>query len=181
MIEIETLRRLVRFEAETGKLYWLPRPPDLVIDNAGIGAAEIARRWNTRLAGKEALTKNVGGYKRGRILYENHCAHRVIWALHYGRWPTEQIDHINGVRTDNRIENLREVSSLENSRNQRLQARNTSGVVGVSSYKAKWSAQIGVNGSIKYLGLFDKFEHAVEARKAAEVKFGFHANHGKAA
>jgi hypothetical protein len=97
----------------------------------------------------------------------------------YGDEP-QDIDHINGNRRDNRIANLRAVDRRENMRNARLRSNNTSGIVGVtfSRDRKKWVAQIN-DGKVRSLGRFDKFEDAVEARKAAERRAGFHPNHGR--
>jgi len=103
-------------------------------------------------------------------------AHRVAWALHYGEWPKHEIDHINGNKRDNRIQNLRDVPHLLNQRNRGLRADNTSGADGVSWMKAGFW-RVTVAG--KYLGIFKDFEAAVAARKSAEQAHGYHVNHGR--
>lgn len=105
--------------------------------------------------------------------------HRAVWAMFYNYWPIE-IDHINGDRQDNRIENLREVTRSENLRNARRRCTNVSGVTGVSwdTKLSRWVAVIQTTYN-KYLGSFDSFEEAVAARKAAEIKYGYHPNHGR--
>jgi len=87
----------------------------------------------------------------------------------------------NGNRSDNRIENLRKVTTQENRKNAALYTNNTSGVTGVYFNRRlnKWCAQIKHNGKTHHLGSFKKFEKAVEARKIEENKLGFHKNHGK--
>jgi hypothetical protein len=109
-------------------------------------------------------------------------AHRLAWWFVHGSFPEGQIDHINGDRSDNRIENLRCVSNQENARNQRKRVTNKSGCQGVCWHKRfdKWISQIRVDGRYVYLGLFSDLEKAIEARKAAEAFYGFHQNHGKA-
>ena len=91
------------------------------------------------------------------------------------------IDHINGIRNDNRPENLRSVSISENNKNVSKSTRNTSGVVEVYYYAniGKWRADIKYDNKYKHLGCFDKFEDAVLARKKAEIEYGFHENHGR--
>jgi hypothetical protein len=175
MIDVETLRSVLRCEPETGKLYWMPRPSELFPDKRS------ANVWNARYAGREAFTAACGdGYRRGTVFYTNLKAHRVIWALVHGEWPADQIDHINGDPSDNRICNLRSVSNAENSRNSARPINNTSGVRGVYWHqsKNKWRARIGKNIS---LGYFADFDEAVAARKAAEAERGYHPNHGRAA
>lgn len=120
------------------------------------------------------------GYVRVSVKGKIYLAHRLAWLYVYGGWPREQIDHINHARADNRIENLREATNHENSKNRPPQNNNTSGVVGVHWYKPtkRWMAYIRVNKVNVNLGYFmDKFE-AICARKSAERKYGFHLNHG---
>lgn len=114
------------------------------------------------------------GYIRVRLHGESYLAHRVIWCLHHGRWPIEQIDHINGIRHDNRIENLRECTVAENRLNVQ-KANNDSGVVGVTWAKKEgnWRASIKVNGKGINLGHFTDLNEAIACRRAAEVKYGF--------
>lgn len=165
---IEYLRQRLRYEPETGKLYWRDAPG-------------LTRKWRNRFAGREAFTSNNGnGYRMGRLDYRAHLAHRVIWAMHHGAWPDGQIDHIDHDRMNNRIPNLRVVQHQENHRNTSHRKNNTSGVMGVSWYKAgdKWTAYIMVGGAKQHLGYFDNFDDAVAARKAAEARYGFHRNHG---
>ena len=175
-----TLRKLLRYEPETGKLYWRERTSDMFVD--GRRSAEWAcKAWNGKHAGKEAFTALGGGYLYGGVLGKFYIAHRVIWAIWNGDWPSEQIDHINGDRCDNRIKNLRAVSHAENGKNQKLSVTSTSGVCGIHWYKrsSKWSAEITVNGSKKHLGYFIEKSDAIAARKDAEIKYGFHPNHGR--
>lgn len=175
----EELRKLLRYEPDTGKLYWLERTPDMFND-CSQGRERYCAIWNTKFAGKEALAAYEGrGNLHGRIFNRAYKAHRVAWALHQGEWPTHEIDHINHVPDDNRILNLRCVTGEENSRNLPKRADNSSGVTGVGWHKKalKWRARISVGTEI-HLGLFDVFEDAVAARKEAEIKYGFHQNHG---
>lgn len=177
----EDIRKLLRYEPDTGKLYWLERTPDLFEDGKQ-SAETVCRRWNTRYAGKEALTSDNGkGYRQGAIFSRVYFAHRVIWAIAHNEWPADQIDHINGVKNDNRIENLRAVTNQENHKNQKLSSNNTSGVTGVywRPARRKWQVRIYVNGRLLHLGLYVNKDEAVAARKAAEVKYGFHENHGR--
>lgn len=105
----------------------------------------------------------------GRVL----LAHRIIYAIVYGEMPKGEIDHINKNRMDNRIENLRDVSRSENMHNYKKPETNTSGFIGVSWYAPtqKWCAYINVDYQRIYLGYFENFEDAVEARKLAKIKY----------
>jgi hypothetical protein len=103
------------------------------------------------------------GYIQVGYRKKMYKAHRLIWAMVYGEFPQGHIDHINGVRHDNRIENLRVVTHQQNVHNQqRKNKRNKSGYVGVCWNKraAKWQAGIHVNGSYRYLGVFSTPEEA---------------------
>ena len=146
-------------------------------------AAHSCRAWNVRLAGREAFTASVKGYNRGPILGKSYFAHRVIWLIQAGEWPAETIDHINGVRSDNRWVNLRDVSRVDNLRNSKRSIKNTSGVTGVYwvSCNKKWVAKICVNSRDKHLGYFTNKKAAIAARKAAERELGYHKNHGRSA
>lgn len=91
----------------------------------------------------------------------------------------DDIDHINGDPSDNRLENLRNVSHEVNGRNLARRKNNTSGVTGVSRHGSKWVARICPSRRTIYIGIFDSFDDAVAARRAAEVKYGYHPNRGR--
>jgi hypothetical protein len=172
----ELLRKLLRYDPETGMLFWRERPSEMFPDTRSFGA------WNTRQSGNEAFTSHNGaGYLRGTIFNQHLRAHRVIWAMYHGAWPRGEIDHINGIRDDNRVNNLRDVTSSENGKNSALRSDNYSGAIGVSwnSTTKKWEPTIGVNGRSKYLGRFKCKSDAIAARKKAEIKYGYHPNHGR--
>ncbi len=165
---IDYLRQRLRYEPETGKLYWRAHAGRLV-------------RWNSRYAGTEALgTRSESGHKYGSVDGCKLKAHRVVWALHYGSWPDGEVDHINQRPADNRIENLRVVTKAINMRNVARTRANTSGATGVVWYKAKakWHARICVDGKHHSLGYYKNFEDAVSARERANSRWGFHTNHG---
>ena len=170
-ISVNELNELLKYDPCTGKLLWRERQINTPRDKA----------FNTQHAGKVVYGEPHKGYERVSVLGKRYKAHRVAWALHYGEWPKDEIDHINGVRNDNRIENLRVVSHKENCRNVRRLDSNMSGVAGVQweKHNRKWAAYIGVNNKKITLGRFDLFADAVVVRKAAEVKYGFHPNHGR--
>lgn len=173
--------RLLKPDFETGKLFWLPRTPDIFTDRKQ-KAGRICARWNSRWAGAEAFTSNDGyGYRHGRIFGRPYKAHRVLWLLANGEWPLEDIDHINGSPSDNRIDNLRSISHAENLKNLRTPRTNTSGVIGVSWSKRyrRWHAYIKVSGRKISVGSFSDIAGAISARKDAEIQYGFHENHGR--
>lgn len=176
------LGRLIDYVQETGELRWKERPV-WMFKVGHIDRKSMARMWNDRYAGKLAFTAISGpGYAVGRILDSAYPAHRIIWRMETGDCP-EFIDHINGDRTDNRIENLRAVTRMENHQNMARSKINTSGVTGVTWNRnaRKWQASIRCGEEKVHLGLFACIEEAAKVRKAAERKFGFHPNHGRVA
>lgn len=178
----EDLRKLLRYEPATGRLFWRERSARMFNLPSKRSSQGRANNWNSRYSGKEAFTSsNTHGYKQGHILNAVCQAHRVIWAIHTGKWPSGEVDHINGNRTDNRICNLRVVTSRDNSKNLSLRCDNTSGAHGVGWHPTtqKWRARIKAGGKSISLGLFAKKDDAIKARKAAEKRYGFHANHGR--
>jgi hypothetical protein len=109
--------------------------------------------------------------------------HRVIFAMHYGYWP-DKVDHEDHNPKNNLIDNLRETDDQGNSRNTSMKKSNKSGVTGVRLRKMrngdyKWVANIRNNGKQEHLGVFIEMSDAVKARKDAEVRYGYHKNHGK--
>jgi len=162
MLTQKRLKELLNYDPETGVFTW------------------ISRR-GSKAAGSVAGTPHYKqGYIRIKIDGEMYSAHRLAWLYVYGEWPKHETDHINHDRQDNRIENLRSVTRHQNARNRTLRSDSTSGVVGVNWFKRnqKWGARIFKNGKFVFLGLFERFEDAVEARKNASVEYGFHQNHG---
>ena len=173
------LGKLLAYDPDTGSLTWLPRPAEMFANAASTKRNMAA--WNSRYAGKPAFTSlDDHGYFHGSIFGRIFKAHRVIWTLVNNDHPN-QIDHINGVRSDNRIVNLRAVSRLENMRNQQMRINNNTGHLGVSwdSVCKQWRARINCDGRNIWLGRHDTFDEALDARKAAEIQFGYHANHGR--
>lgn len=159
-----TLRRLLHYNAATGRLRWKQRP---------------SAHFNSTFAGKLALDNITSrGYRRGQIFGSAVLAHRVIWKMVHGTEP-EEIDHINGIKTDNRIANLRSVTRTENNRNTRIRRTNTSGVMGVYPSRGKWVASIRRGGRQVYLGQFATVEEAARVRRSAEREAGYHKNHGR--
>ena len=161
------LHQRLSYQSETGKLFWKYDP-------------SMRPQWNSCWAGKEAFTTDLKGYRQGSIDGRNYLAHRIVWVMLYGEAPPDQIDHINHDRSDNRKENLREVTNAVNGKNQSINSRNTSGVMGVSwsTRDKRWYAYINVDGARINLGSFKTRKSAIAARLSAEQKFGFHKNHG---
>ncbi len=163
----ELLTILLRYDENNGKLFW----------NKRTGPSGEIKRWNGRYAGKEAFARvRSDGYLDGKIMGKRFLAHRIIWLIVNGTWPSADIDHIDHDRTNNKITNLRDVSRMINNRNRPLVKTNKTGVAGVSQYKNtdRWLVKV----SNIYIGLFDCFEEAISARNNAKIGFGFHINSG---
>lgn len=175
LLNEQVAQELLAYDFISGKLYWKVR------DRKWFKSDWSFKVWNNRYSGQEAITHlDLGGYMNGSVLGKRYRAHRLAWLLHYGEWPIE-VDHINGVRSDNRLINLRSVNVGINVKNRRLRTDNKSGYYGVywSKSNKKWVAQIPKDGKVRYLGSFSNLDDAALARKIAEKEMGYHENHGR--
>lgn len=159
----QQLRELLDYDPSTGDLRWRVRP--------GHPA------FNTRKAGQLAFTSSTSrGYRQGDIFGVNFLAHRVIWKWVTGEDP-DTIDHINRNKTDNRWDNLRSVTNLENMLNTGLAENSSSGITGVFFSATKrgkqWGAHIKVGRRNRNLGYYHTMAEAAQARHEAELRFGF--------
>jgi len=147
--------------------------------NAETGVLTWKKKGHGVSVGNQAGGVRSDGYVCIKLDYRGYLAHRIIWLWVYGEFPDGEIDHINHNREDNRLENLRVVSTQGNAKNRSRAAINTSGVTGVSWNKKekKWMSYI----QRRRLGSYVDFFEAVCIRKSAEKKYNFHENHGKVA
>lgn len=177
--DVETLKKLVEYRPD-GRLFWLEAPKDAFPTEEKFSQFYLHKKWNTQNAGKEAITfTDRHGYRQGVVFGAKVKAHQVVWALHNGRWPERMIDHIDGNPSNNQIDNLREVSDMENCRNMKLRKDNKTGFVGVyNTYTGRFTAQITEKGKTRHIGTFDTFEEAKAARIAEQEKLGFSPRHG---
>lgn len=132
--------------------------------------------------GSVAGRKKHNGYIEISINNTRYYAHRLAWLMHYGYWPEHQIDHINGIRDDNRIINLRIATNMQNQYNAKKPKNNTSGVKGVYWHKQcnKWQAYCDVNGRRYSIGLFRDIEQAkVAVMNFREKMHKNFCNHGE--
>lgn len=108
-------------------------------------------------------TDNGFGYLRITVLGTSYYAHRLAWLYQFGEWPKDEIDHINGNKSDNRISNLRSVTGSQNAQNKQKAA-------GVSWHKRakKWQAHVCIYKKRRYLGLFESFDEAKKAYRNAK-------------
>lgn len=178
----DILRAILDYDPNTGKFTWKRRGVDFFKDGKQT-AQHNCNIWNAKFAGKEALsTVDTKGYLFGPVLGVAYRAHRIAYAWMTGGDVDGEIDHINGNRKDNRFVNLRIVDSAQNGQNKRMLSANTSGTTGVFWLKRerKWMARITHRKNIHCLGYFINKDDAIAARRAGEVRFGFHENHGRA-
>lgn len=159
----------------------------LIVDEEGVvrwrACPTMPKQWNSVWAGREAFTAVDGkGYRHGSLDKTYVRLHRAVWALANGAWPEGEVDHLDGNRQNNRLENLRIVTASENHRNQKRPKNNTSGVLGVSWYKPyrRWRATVNIGGRSRHLGYFDTVAEAAAARTEASETHGYHPNHGRA-
>lgn len=148
MIDVAAARRHFRYDPATGLLFWVSR----------IGVT----------AGREAGTPGPDGYKRVGFQRRGHLVHRLIWAMHNDGDVPEYLDHINGVKDDNRLENLRPATKSENGMNRTKQRNNATGYKGVcfDTSKGRFLATIKRRGEQHRLG----HHKTAEAAHAAYVK-----------
>ena len=165
MLTQEELKELLNYNPETG------------IFTRAINSGRNDRWKKGSVAG---YLDDSNGYIKVSLLGKRYYAHRLAWLYVHGEFPVNKIDHENHDRTDNRIINIRLASDSQNAMNCSKQVNNTSGTTGVVWDKdlLKWAARIMVNRKCLYLGVFVDIELAKNARKQAEVKYGFHENHG---
>lgn len=154
MITQERLKELLDYDPGTGVFTW-----------------RIGRGFRAK-AGSVAGRVNKRGYWEVSVDHKRYRSHRLAWLYIYGELPPNQIDHINRIRTDNRISNLRLATIPENNQNQGKRRDNTSGVIGVywDKKNGKWKAQISLNGRVMSLGRYETIEEATTARVAAKAK-----------
>lgn len=150
IVPIDELVALLRYEPENGNLYWR------------------GNQRQNKVAG--SLHRE---YRRIHINGRVYAAHRVCWALYYGTWPDFAIDHINGDKLDNKIENLRLAVRGINQQNLRgPTSRNKLGVLGVRNLKGRYyTAQIYAQGKLHHLGCFANLKDAKFAYLIAKRKY----------
>ena len=167
------------YDPDTGIVRHNPdRPRDTFPTDIGY------KRWKSRCSGKITGSKRGGGYLgiNMKSMGVSFSIHRIALMLSGIEIPEGyEVDHIDGCKTNNKLENLRVVTRAVNAKNRALQQNNKSGAVGVHWCKTaeKWRATIKVSRIKIHLGSFEDKEEAIEARKEAEIKYGFHENHGR--
>lgn len=143
--DIGELRKVLSYDPETGVVAWKAKPSRNIRVGAPVGS--VSR-----------------GYLKTRVRGTEYMVHRLAWALHYGQWPEHEIDHINGVKSDNRIANLRDVPRKVNAQNiRRPKANNKAGAIGVVLDHGRYSARITIDGRCRHIGMFGTLDEAHQA------------------
>lgn len=148
------LKELLHYDPSTGQFTWL----------------KPANRFSQVKPGDPAGALHARGYIHIKVDGAAYKAHRLAWLYMYGCWPNPAVDHINRVKTDNWIANLREADQLRNMQNKSCYKSNTSGYTGVTAHRntGKWVAQIQVNKRNKHIGIYDTPELAALAYQRAK-------------
>ena len=160
MITQERLKELLHYDPETGIFTWQAK----------------ANRHGNRSEGIQAGCMHHKGYIDIGLDGRYYRAHRLAWLYVYGVWPSDQLDHDNRIKSDNRIENLRPATNKQNCENRGTRKDNTSGITGVYWYKpsSKWVAMIGHENRLIHIGYFKTIEDARIAREAMRDKLFTH-------
>lgn len=152
-VSVEDLRRLVKYDPETGEFTHL-------------------RTRGRAVEGQRADTPRLHGYRSLFINSSEVLAHRAAWALIHGTWPASRLDHISLDKTDNRISNLRLATAMQNRSNTPVHKNNRLGVKGVAeTAQGRFRATIKVGGKSFFLGVFDTIDEAKDAYATAAQKF----------
>jgi hypothetical protein len=144
LLSADEARRVFLYDPESGLLSWRARP------SVGVKV------------GDSAGSKRKDGYLGLKYRGQQYLAHRIAWLITYGSWPVQDVDHIDGNRSNNAIANLRDVSRAMNVQNVRAPrcSNEASGMLGVTKRGRKWQASIWAGGRRSYLGLFSAPEEA---------------------
>ena len=150
------IKEILDYNPDTGLFHWKVKP------SAQVKAGDQAGYLNR-------------GYVKIKIGKIKYPAHRLAWLYYYGSHPESILDHINRIKSDNRISNLRETTNFRNAKNKWLYKSNTSGVNGVCWDKTnkKWTSTITSNGRVLSLGNYGTFDDAVIARLSGEQLEGW--------
>lgn len=178
----EIVRELLDYNPDTGLFFWKKRSPKWF--NCGkINPKSKALWWNNQHEGARALQfpdKSRGGYLRGAILGHKYCAHQIAFLYMTGDWP-KVVDHINGIRDDNRWCNLRNGTYGENAKNAKLRKDNKTGFAGIYFSRSENKLKVYIRSENKQIHLKTTacIGEAIRIRRQAEIEHGFHPNHGR--
>lgn len=161
MLNQEIVRRYLSYDEHTGQLTWIKKPSKKTIINSRAG------------------NNNKSGYRTITLFNKKYPEHHIVWLWWYGKLPEEHIDHINHIRDDNRVSNLREVSIGENARN-RTKRNSKVNEVGIwfCKRRKRYIAEITFKGKKVFQRSYEDVEEAIQARETKALELGFHENHG---
>ncbi len=153
------MRQLVSYDPATGIFTWLPRPLEM------FSREQDWKAFRSQFEGRTAGTFDSKGYVVIHCVVGSVLAHRLAYAFVQGEWPTNLVDHADGVTSNNREANIRSARHCQNLWNSKTNQNNTSGRRGVAwaAYAGKWRAYVTNHGKRKYLGYFACLEAAAEA------------------
>lgn len=166
---VDYLRERFDLDAKNGLLIWRSRPIHHFYDKKGrYSASGLQKSWNSKYAGKIAGRINtINDYARVKLDNISYSIHRIIWALYYGYWPTNEIDHRYGREAGNNIFNLREASHSQNLCNRESWNKLSKGI---RRHGSGFQARVCLDGKIYSIGVFKTLEEAAEARAVAAKK-----------
>lgn len=173
LLDQQYVKECFDYNEETGDLFWKERPKSHFKTEKGW------QTFNTQKKGKLVGTKGNHGYLQVAINKKVYLAHRICFLWMIGFIP-DFVDHEDHNRVNNSWGNLKGVSQQGNNKNLNMRKTNTSGITGVRwcTRDKAWTARIQVNYESLNLGHFNNIFDAACARKAAEIQFNFHVNHG---
>lgn len=153
MLTQEYLKSVLNYDKESGIFIWIKSPA------SNVKTGDIAGCKNNR------------GYLQIYVRNKLYLSHRLAWFYIYGDWPKNQIDHINGIRTDNRFVNLRDVTNRENQENRKNKSKGDLPIgVHLRRDTGKYCSQITINGKVRTLGSFKTIELAHKAYIECKLK-----------
>lgn len=153
---IDAILGMMTYDPKSGEFFW-----------------KHDRKKGQVKAGSLVGSTDAHGYRITHVFGRMIKIHRLVWLIEFGEWPSAEIDHINGVKSDNRIENLRDASRITNAQNiGKPNSNSTSGFRGVSFQKqrGKWGARIRIGKTYKHLGLFETPELAYQRYMEAKLQ-----------
>ena len=147
------LKEVLDYDPDSGEFIWLNAPNNRYVKNGDI-AGTLA-----------------DGYIRIKIRGKKYAAHRLAWLYMTENWPSGEIDHINGIKYDNRYDNLRTANRSENRRNVSCYSGSPSGLKGVTKWKGRWRARISINKKQVWLGYYNDPIEAAKSYDRAAIRY----------